>query len=547
MRWLAVVGILVLVGAPARAEAPRLGVVLVVDQLSMAQLDKWEDVLRDDGLRRLLGGSVARDARYFGAPTLTAHGHATLSTGAYGARHGIVGNEWWERGAGLQVAGRDEQSRLLTGERGAGASPRQLQAPTLADSLRWSRPGAKVVALSLKARGAVFLGGARPDAALWFDDAADRWTTSDYYAAALPSWVPGEAVTGAATAWTRFAAPGLCALLGKNKRSREPAACAQELAERRAGRDDEPVEGGRHGFGATFPHGLPAPGAANRGEVFSGTPLADEALAGLAVRAIEGAGLGADEVPDLLTVSFSGFDYVGHDFGPESQESFDHLLRLDAALAGLLATLDARVGKGAWVAALVADHGVRPTPGKAAAEGQAAGIIDRAKLRADAEAALDAAMGARDWLGPMANTGVSFRDGVVSAAERGRADALVVESMEAAPGVSEVFPRSLFASQAALRGAAAVFARSWFDGRSPDFVVHSKPLWTWGDVASHGSAYLADVRVPFALYRGGRTAQRIGGTIDVASLAPTFALVLGAAPPAAAEAGILTEVVEGLK
>lgn len=552
MRRSMAVTVVVLAGAlaaPARADVPRLGVVLVVDQLSMAQLDKWEDLLRDDGLRRLLGGAVARDARFFGAPTLTAHGHATLATGAYGGIHGIVGNDWWERGAGLQVAAHDPKYALLTGPTrpSDGTAPTQLLAPTLADSLRWSRPGAKVVALALKGRGAVMLGGARPDAAVWLDVPADRWTTSTWYAKELPAWVPKEPASGTALEWRRFEDPRLCALVRRAQRPAAAAECARVLAETRAGPDDDAVEGGGHGFGPTFPHALPAVGDARRGEVFVATPLADEALLSLAERAVASVGLGADDTPDLLTVSLSAFDYVGHDFGPESQESLDHLLRIDAALARLFAALDARLGRGAWVAALVADHGVKPSPAKAARVGLPAGVVDHAKLLAEAEAALDQLLGAREWLAPMVNSGFSYRDGALAGVDRARADAIVVDVVARVPGVAEVFPRSLFASRLALRGMAAVFARSWFDGRSPDFVVHPRPLWTWGDVAGHGSAYLADVRVPFAVFRGGRAPLRIEGTIDVASLAPTLALVLGVAPPAAAEAGVLVGVVEQLR
>lgn len=533
----------------ATAEPPRLVVQVVIDQLSMAQLDRAEDLLSRDGLGRLLTqGTVARDARYLGAPTVTAHGHATLATGAYGATHGIVGNTWYEPGKGEVHVCHDMNHPLVT--RAATprdcTSPVDLRAPTFADALQWSRPGAKVVTLSLKDRSAVLSGGSRPDAAIWHDAVTDRWTTSTWYGKSLPGWVPEGAVSGDADAWHRLDDVSLCGRLPKEQRPKDGGACAELLYLTRAGPDDDPAEHGSAGFGPTFPHALPKPGEPGRGKLFRTTPLADEALFELAEKALERTELGRDTVPDLLVVSASGFDAIGHDFGPESQESLDALLRLDRVLARFLRTLDRHVGQGRWVLALSADHGVTPTPAKAAARGQSAKHVDVVKLRETAQRALvEAGLGGVK-VAPFANVGLSFET-PPRPADRERAERIVAEAARSIEGVAMAFHGTLLGSGALLDGPARLHARSWYRGRSPDVTVLPRPLWTFEDVASHGTSYLADTRVPFLIYRSGKAPSAIDGIVDVASLTPTLALIVGSAPPVAAEAAILTEVARALR
>lgn len=528
----------------ARAAPPRLVVQVVVDQLSMAQLDRSEDLFSPDGLGLLLRkGQVARDARYMGAPTVTAHGHATLATGAYGTTHGVIGNTWQVPGLGEHHVCHDPEYSLVTRPTKDSdcTSPVDLRAPTFADALRWSLPESHVVSLSLKDRAAVLSGGARPDAAVWYDSVSDRWTTSTWYGSTLPEWVPTTPVSGAHEAWNRLDDPAACERVAKKNR----AACAESLFTSRAGVDEDPAEHGSAGFGPAFPHPLPKTGDPTRGRFFRATPLADDALFALAETALEKTPLGKDEVPDFLVMSASAFDAIGHDFGPESQESLDALLRLDRRLAAFMRALDRHVGKDRWVLALSADHGVQPTPAKAARQGLSASHVDVKKLRSVAAHALaDAGMSDVSVM-PFANVGLTLD--VPGATDRTRAQEVVAEALLNVDGVAKTFTGALLGSGVALHGDAAIYARSWFRGRSPDVIVLPRPLWVFEDVASHGTSYLADRRVPFIIYRGGTKPSAIDGEVDVASMAPTLALISGSAPPAAASAPILTGVVRALK
>jgi len=274
--------------------------------------------------------------------------------------------------------------------------------------------------------------------------------------------------------------------------------------------------------------------------------MADEALFALARRAVEGEELGADEIPDLLTVSASAFDAIGHRYGPESHEALDALLRLDAALASFFAFLDGHVGAGQYVVVFSADHGVQPTPARLTRNGVNAGMVDVDAVAKSAEAALVAAFGPGPYLTPFIDIGFSFLDRS-KIIDTVRAEQIVIEAARKHAGVKHVFPRSMFQSHAALRGEAAHYARSYFEGRSADFIIQPHAGWTWGGTASHGTTYLADSRVPLAFYRGGRAPLVVAGPVETISLAPTLAQILGSAPPFAAEGAILTAVAEHLK
>jgi predicted AlkP superfamily pyrophosphatase or phosphodiesterase len=531
--------------APA-PERPRLGVVMVVDQLAMMHLDRYRDLLREDGIRRLLDeGAVALDARYLGGPTVTAHGHASLATGAYAGRHGIVGNEWVEPGVGRVRVGHDEKYKLVTREvvDSDATAPTHLKAPTFADAMRMSIPDGKIISVSLKDRGAILFGGAKPTAAVWYDWRKDLWTTSTYYSQAVPSWVSKGSVSSGATAWERLDDPRICAE-GERAKAAE---CIARVYATCAGPDEDSVEGSLSGMSSTFPHKLSPVGDAKRGRQFMSTPLGDAALTDLAIRALEAEGLGKDEAPDLLFVSASGFDLAGHDFGPESQELLDGLLRMDVNVARLLAALDEKVGNGRYVFALSADHGVSPSPHRVAKDRRSGGMIDAKALVVKVDRALDAAFGPRDYLYPITTFGLYFKDGALNGLDRAKVDSVVIEALRGEEGLAHVWPKSLLNSHLELRGDAAFYARSFFDGRSPDFMLQFAHGWADDAVADHGLPYISDSRVPLIFYRGGRAPLRIDGLIDVTTLTPTLAVILGSAPPMAAEAPILTHVVDHLR
>ncbi|MBI5837647.1 MAG: alkaline phosphatase family protein [Candidatus Eisenbacteria bacterium] len=349
---------------------PRLVVLLVVDQMRADQLLGWGDRYTG-GYRRLLdGGAVYEQCRYLQGPNETAPGHAVLSTGAWAHRNGITANTWWSREENRPVYAIEDPAEHPVGAgdtaglgcRGAerGVSPRNLRAETLGELL-WARTAGsgRVIAVTGKDRAAVLLAGPRGKA-YWPDECTGRMRTSSCYhrdERDLPLWLTRFNAECGVERWRVPAWEPLDA---------GPAADGRPADGRRA--DGSPAGGAR----PAFSHPLPAiaPGARPSREylhAFSLTPYAGEWVLAAAESAVTGLGLGRWEAPDLLFVGLSAHDPVGHEYAPGSAEALDNCRREDLALARFLDLLDERVGRGSYLLALCADHGMSHLPEDAAA------------------------------------------------------------------------------------------------------------------------------------------------------------------------------------
>ena len=342
---------------PEKPERPRLVVLVVFDQFRGDYLGRWEE-LGEGGFRRLTAdGAWFTNCHYPYAYTVTAAGHASVATGCPPADHGVVGNDWYDRAAGKSVncvgsdrheqvpartAGRPTRTRRR-GRRG-GVSPAGCLKPTVADALKAATGGkAKVVALSLKNRGAVLPGG-QAAGRLLLDGRRHRPVR---HLDVLPRRGPpvGRGV--------------------QHGRAGRPVA-RQDWDRLRADLDyaklSGPDDAAGEGKGWPARAGVPAPVRAGRPEGEAGLPDRGLHLARSATSCSwtwprgrsTPRGSGPDDVPDLLSLSFSSNDAVGHAWGPDSQEVLDVTLRTDAVVRGLLDVLDAKVGKGRYVLALTA-------------------------------------------------------------------------------------------------------------------------------------------------------------------------------------------------
>jgi hypothetical protein len=334
------------VPSPSRAAAPAV-VTIVVDQLAAWIAEERFPLLpADGGFARLRSeGTWVTRMELAHASTGTAPGHAALYTGVPPGRSGIVANDvCGEKGEQIGFLRDPSASAILpSGERsGPSASLARLHVPVLADRLRAARPDAMIVSLSLKDRAALMGAGRTPDAAVWWDKGLDSFVTSTAVAGSFPAWARDLGSTAALAALRR-----------------EPWTLLDESWVRAHALtpDDQPGEGDLGGFGTVFPHDFAR--AERPANAFRASPAADAAILALALAALDARRPG---VPVLLALSLSANDYVGHAFGPDSWEAWDHLLRLDAALAAFFRALDARFGPDGWSAVLSADHGVSSMP-----------------------------------------------------------------------------------------------------------------------------------------------------------------------------------------
>jgi len=348
------VAILVLPGTPlAQASAydarPKLVIILVVDQFRADYLDRYRADLKGRGFRLFIDhGAFFEDCYYDYANTKTAPGHATIGTGAYTDGHGISSNEWWDLSRNKQrpVSSVEDDRYRIVGEihpsKTGGASPLNLRASTIGDSLRLATTGqAKVFGVSLKDRAAILPAGYSANGAYWIDPVSGSFITSSYYMDALPDWA------------TTF-------------NSGDRIAQAQQEA----------------GVTGTKPFY----------EAVGSTPAANSYELDFARALITGEQLGSHPVTDLLVVSLSANDIVGHQFGPDSPQARQMVDSLDQQLDSFFTWLDKNIPGGlasTWIA-LSADHGVAPVPAQALALGMPAATIDMAKFTATVNDAMNA-------------------------------------------------------------------------------------------------------------------------------------------------------------
>lgn len=357
--------------APDRAhyETPDLVIGIVVDQFRPDFIYRFWDKFGEDGIRRVVNrGFMFENADFGYNTTFTGPGHATVYTGTTPAVHGIIGNSWYDREMGRNVyvtEDSDVESVGTDGDEGK-MSPRWMLPTTIGDELRLhTNFRSNVIGISLKDRGAILPGG-HSGQAYWLEYATGRFITSTHYRDELPDWVK------------RFNRRGLVDdYLSRPWETLLPIGEYVESIE-----DDSPHEIPFRGQERpVFPHDLPALAEVNGPGLVASTPFGDELLFELARAAIEGESLGRGETPDLLAISFSSPDHIGHRFGSMSKEVQDTWLRFDRQLARFLNDLDRQFGRENYLIFITTDHGVGPIPEYLARYGIPGGHFSRSEAR----------------------------------------------------------------------------------------------------------------------------------------------------------------------
>ncbi len=514
--------------------APRLVVMLAVDQLFPAQLERLGPHLTG-GLGRLLrGGTVYREAFLPYARTETGAGHVSYSTGCLPSSHGVVGNGFWDRELGReQYCVEDGEAFAIrqVGEvKGTGQrSPRNLGRPTLAELLQDQDPGTRVVSISGKDRAAIGMAGRARGDVLWWDRGGGGFQSSSWYARELP---------GYARAWNE-------GWIDRHKdwvwrdTSPYPDGNAAALG---AARDDRAGERPRGDAGVTFPYPFPSsesPAAAG-GWVFN-SPMVDSFVIELALGAIDERQLGQRDVLDMLLLSFSGCDICGHQNGPYSREVTDLLFRLDRRLAELFARLDEAVGAGRWIASLTSDHGVMPLPEALREQGVNGRRVtpDEIKVfRGALVERLSERLGARvrHSLGPggIVLDGSDLAAGGIDPVEARAVGAAVVRELRAEHDwIQDAWSiEAIAALPPETEGVEALIRNSFYPSRTIDIVmIHPPYVIVGGDGkgTSHGSPHPYDRHVPIILYGGGFAAELCSEQVGSQDIVPTLLGRLGMA------------------
>ncbi len=522
---------------PGDQRTPKLLVLLVVDQFRADYIDKLHHQWTR-GLRRLVeDGAWFRAAEYPYYNTVTCPGHTSVSTGTIPSVHGVILNGWWDRDAKKMVTCTEDSSAHLISYgrpvKDDGESLARLRVPTLADELRAQlSPAARVIAFSLKARSAVTLGGHHPDAVAWFDDSGS-WVTSTAFSAGPVPQVADFITRNPVEAdldktWDR-------ALPTDRYLYEDPAVGISEV---------------KGGMTPSFPHALKgASGIADPAfyDRWQSSPFADDYLTRMALDVAEKLQLGkSGGSTNLVAISYSTLDKVGHDYGPHSHEIQDILIRLDRTLGDLFAGLDRIAGPGQYTVALTADHGVAPLPERVRQFGMDAGRVDTTTIAEVVHQTIarhfgPAAPGA--YVNRVIYTDVYLQPGVYA---KLRAQPAILDevrdAMRATNGILDVYTSDqLEANNFDDDLMGRRLARSHFRGRSGELCFTLRPYWIiQASGTTHGTGNEYDTHVPVLLMGRGIARGEYLTAAAPTDVAPTLAFLANVTLPRAS-GRVLTE------
>jgi predicted AlkP superfamily pyrophosphatase or phosphodiesterase len=498
-----------------QSKKPKLILGVLVDQFRYDYLTRFrQDYNR--GISRLLDqGAVFTNAHFIHFPTVTAIGHAAWLSGATPSISGIVGNEWYDRELGKQVDSVTDAAYQLVGTEGnkPGLSPKYLQVSTISDELKLSGAKSRSIGIAMKDRGAILPVGHMADAAYWFDDSTGRFVTSTYYMKELPGWAKDFNNSGA--------------------------------ADKLAGKTWLPVE--EEGKKDAKPYRtLPVNVGRTLYDSVKRTPYGSELIIQFAQRAIESEQLGRGEGTDVLTLSFSSNDWVGHALGPDAPEVRDISIRTDRMLGGLFDYLDKRIGMSNVVVVFTADHGVAQMPELNQKRKMLGGRYTEAQVRKLITEALTKKYGAGTWV--LGKTGPApylnhalIREKNLSL-EEVREDA--AEAVRSLPHVARVYTANevrrnqLPGDQVDQR-----LRNSYHERRASDLFLIVEPYWMFSeDEATHGSPYSYDSHVPVIFMGPGVKSGKYHRFVAVNDIAPTLATILEIETPSGSTGRVLDEI-----
>lgn len=493
----------------------RLVLLVTVDQFRFDYLTRFADDY-DGGLARMTReGANFVDAHLEHYPTVTAPGHTALATGAMPATSGIIGNDWFDRDVGKSVTSvSDEQVKQVGGAAATSASPHRLQVTTIADELklaaraRGGKDLPRTIGISMKDRSAILPVGRSADGAFWYDSGTGDFVTSTYYTDSLPVWVQRFNErrlrdTFAGKTWPFLAAPAAV---------------------------------------RTVPS---KPGPELHAAIYS-SPFGNELLTRFAEAALDGERLGQRAVVDVLSVSYSSNDSVGHTYGPDSPEVRAISIQTDKTIGELLTAVDKRVGLDRVLVVFTSDHGVAPLPELLAERRLPGGRIEQEDLFGPIRRALEDRFGNGQWIlstggtSPYLNHALMIQRGVDQAEAR-RVAATAARSV---PQVARVYTREqLLQGSVPTDATSQRILQSYHAHRSGDLEIVLNPFWIrQKSGTTHGTPYPYDSHIPLIFLGNGIRPGRYARHVALNDVAPTLATRLGVSLPSGSVGRVLPEL-----
>ncbi|MEC3906869.1 alkaline phosphatase PafA [Tamlana sp. 2201CG12-4] len=509
-------------------ENPKLVLGIVVDQMRYDYLTRFYNKYGDGGFKRMINeGFNCKNNHFNYVPTKTAPGHASVFTGTTPKYHGIIGNDFYDRDSKKMVycAGDDTVESVGTSTSSGKMSPHRMLVTTFADENRlFTQLQGKTIGISIKDRGAILPAGHSANAAYWFHGKDEGvWISSSFYMNKLPKWV--EKFNASKTAKSYF----------KDWDTYYDISTYTE-----SGSDLNAFEGGFKGKEtATFPYKLSKLKKKNGNfDLLKGTPYGNSLTTDFAIAAIEGEALGQDNITDVLTVSYSSTDYVGHNFGVNSKEIEDTYIRLDKDLERFFNVLDKKVGNGKYVVFLTADHGAVEVPAYLKTQNIPSGYLNNSERKQKFKLFLKDQFGTEDVLENISNSQIFLNREKIKelGLNLGDVQEAIVNEQMAYKHISKAYTATTMSSVNFIEGIEALLQKGFNQKRSGDVILVNDPAYISYPItgSTHGSGLNYDTHVPLLFFgkgiKHGETLQKT----EITDIAPTVSALLGISFPNAA-------------
>lgn len=515
---------------------PKLVVGIVVDQMRWDFLYRYYDrYATNGGFKRMLNqGFSCENTSIPYAPTVTAPGHTTIYTGTVPAVHGITGNLWWDPAQQREVyCTEDKTVKTVGSDNNLGLqSPRNLLVTTICDELRLATNfQSKVIGVAIKDRGAIVTAGHSANAAYWYDSQTGNWITSTYYMNDLPQWVKD---LNAKKLVDKYYDNDWNTLYPINTYTQSTA-------------DEKNYESKM--FGSKFPYDLKRFKGKNYGAIAS-TPYGNSITIDMAKAAIEGESLGADVITDILAVSFSSTDYIGHSFGPNSIEQEDDFLRLDRELGEFLNYLDNKIGKGQYTVFLSADHGVAHVPGFMAENKLPAGKFTEGAMLEQLNQTLKEKFEVDKLVLNISNYQLILNNDVIRAEKKVNKKDVIdacVDFLSKQESVVRAFDLNHIGDVALPARIKMMIENGYYPARGGDVQIIFKPNYMENyspTGTTHGMWNPYDSHIPMLWYGWGIKQGKTNREIYMTDIAPTLAALLHIQMPSGSIGNVITEVMK---
>ncbi|MBL7933893.1 MAG: alkaline phosphatase family protein [Bacteroidia bacterium] len=503
----------------AQNTKPKLIVGIVVDQMRNDYIYRYWDRYGNGGFKRLVNeGFHFQNAHYNYIPTYTGPGHCSIYTGATPRVHGIIGNDWFQRENGKFIyCAEDTSVKTIGSESKAGLmSPKNQLSSTIGDELKMStQQKAKVFGIALKDRSSILPAGHAANAAFWFDDKSGGFISSTWYVQELPGWLKNF---NAKKTVKTYLEKGWTTLYPIETYSNS---ISDDNAYEAAPKKEKPV----------FPYDYKTFIEKNSWGIIKATPMGNSITKDLALLCLREEQLGKDEICDLLCISFSSPDYVGHAYGLRAVETEDIYLRLDKEIEEILNALDKEVGKNNYTVFLTADHGAADVPKQLLDNKIPGGYINEKTIIREIKNFLKTNYGDTLLFSSISNEQVYLNETLISKMKLNKEDletALAAQLVKT-PGIAEAFSSStLMNGSFDARDYRRLLQNGFNHKLSGNIAYIYQPAWLEHEEkgTTHGAGYNYDTHVPVVFYGNGVKKGKSQTYTTITQIAPTICELL---------------------